>query len=63
MGQEIETTSFTDADSREFAKHLREETDLLVQWEREGKISGSPRTAGFEMESSQPRCYEKMNSF
>ena len=50
MGQEIETTSFTDGDSRDFAKHLREETDLLVQWEKDGKISGSPRTAGFELE-------------
>lgn len=50
MGQEIETTSFTDADSREFAEHLREETDLLMAWEKEGRISGSPRTAGFELE-------------
>jgi len=50
MGQEIETTNFTDADARMFAKHLREETDLLVQWEKDGKISGNPRTAGFELE-------------
>lgn len=51
MGQELESSAFKDADFNTFVERLRAETDLVEKWEREGKVSGSPVSAGFELEA------------
>ncbi len=50
MGEEIRTSSFTDADFELFKRSLKEETALLELWFKEKKFSAVPR-AGFELES------------
>jgi len=51
MGEELKTSSFSDADFAEFVRNLRAETDLVQAWERDGKLSEGPATAGFELEA------------
>ncbi|MDH5370252.1 MAG: glutamate-cysteine ligase family protein, partial [Gammaproteobacteria bacterium] len=51
MGEEIRTSSFTNADFERFKKSLKEETDLLESWFKEKKFSSVSNRAGFELES------------
>lgn len=51
MGQELETTSFSDADFDVFVRKLRAETDLIENWEQGGQLSQTPASAGFELEA------------
>lgn len=51
MGQELETSHFREEDYEAFTRKLKEETDLVEAWEREGNLSGAPVSAGFELES------------
>lgn len=51
MGEELKTSSFDDADFAEFVRRLRAETDLVQAWERDGKLSDGPVSAGFELEA------------
>lgn len=51
MGQEINTTTFTDADRHEFSARLRAETALLRDWfERQRFIAVETPTFGLEIE-------------
>ncbi len=51
MGQEIETTTFTDADRRAFGDRLRGETELLRRWfEEERFVQVEKPTFGLEIE-------------
>ena len=51
MGEEIRTSSFSDADFDRFKKALKEETAILESWFKEKKFSSLSNRAGFEMES------------
>lgn len=51
MGQELITSSFTDADFDRFVERLKSETDLLARWERDGCFAGGHPTGGFELEA------------
>lgn len=51
MGEELERSSFDDDDFREFVARMRSETDLLQQWERDGRFSRGPASSGFELEA------------
>jgi gamma-glutamyl:cysteine ligase YbdK (ATP-grasp superfamily) len=51
MGQEIEETQFTPQDFEEYARRLREETELLAEWFRSGVFSPRARMGGFELEA------------
>ena len=51
MGEEIRTSSFSDADFERFKKSLTEETALLESWFKEKKFSAHSACAGFELEA------------
>ena len=51
MGQELETSSFSEEDFDVFVRKLRTETDLIEAWERDGALSKAPASAGFELEA------------
>lgn len=51
MGQEIQQARFSDEAFAEFAARLRQETDLLVAWERDGCMRDSPARLGYELEA------------
>lgn len=51
MGEEIRSSSFSDADFDRFKKALKEETALLESWFKEKKFSPLSNRAGFEIES------------
>ena len=51
MGQELDRTDFHDEDYGVFVQKLQQETDLLEGWERDGKLSTAPTSAGFELEA------------
>lgn len=51
MGEEIRTSSFSDADFDHFKKSLTEETALLESWFKEKKFSAHSACAGFELEA------------
>ena len=51
MGEEIRTSSFSDADFDRFKKALKEETAILESWFKEKKFSSLSNRAGFEIES------------
>lgn len=51
MGEEIRTSSFSDADFDRFKKALTEETALLESWFKEKKFSAHSACAGFELEA------------
>lgn len=51
MGEEIRTSSFSDADFDRFKKSLKKETNLLETWFKEKKFPPAPARAGFELES------------
>ncbi len=51
MGEEIRTSSFSDADFDRFKKALKEETAILESWFKEKKFSPVSNRAGFELES------------
>ena len=51
MGQELETSNFSDEDFDVFVRKLRAETDLIEAWERGGELSKAPASAGFELEA------------
>lgn len=51
MGEELEKSSFCDDDFARFVRRMRAETDLVQTWERDGKFSGAPTSAGFELEA------------
>jgi hypothetical protein len=51
MGQEIDASRFTQDDFDTFGMRLREETDLLEDWLRDGAFASSHKVGGFEMEA------------
>jgi hypothetical protein len=51
MGQEIDASRFTQADFNRFGRHLREETELLETWFREGVFASTHKVGGFELEA------------
>ncbi|MFA5685573.1 MAG: glutamate-cysteine ligase family protein [Lysobacteraceae bacterium] len=51
MGQEIETSHFSDADFAAFDERLRAETALLHAWFRAAAFSGCGDVGGFELEA------------
>lgn len=51
MGEEIRTSSFSQADFDDFKKSLTEETALLKSWFQEKKFSSHSACAGFELEA------------
>jgi len=51
MGQEIDTSRFTQADFATFGRRLRRETELLESWFRDGVFASTPKFGGFELEA------------
>ena len=51
MGQEITTSSFSQGDFDEFARRLRQETDLLGQMLADNAFDTSDPVAGYELEA------------
>ena len=52
MGQEIGRSGFSEADFRRFRERLRDETELLGQWLREGRMAQQDATTiGLELEA------------
>ena len=51
MGEEIQTSSFSDSDFDRFKKKLEEETRLLESWFKEKKFSIGSNRAGYELEA------------
>lgn len=51
MGQDIESTSFTKEDFREFDRRLRDEGDLLEVWFKKGRFAEGDHTGGYELEA------------
>jgi len=51
MGQEIHTSRFTQADFETFQTRLRQETELLEGWFRDGVFASTPKVGGFELEA------------
>jgi len=51
MGEEIRTSSFSDADFARFKKSLIKETELLETWFKEKNFSSQTGCAGFELEA------------
>jgi gamma-glutamyl:cysteine ligase YbdK (ATP-grasp superfamily) len=51
MGQEIESSSFSQRDFDEFTVRLKTETELLGQWFAQRRFSSESRIAGFELEA------------
>lgn len=51
MGEEIPTTRFQPRDFENFSHRLREETELLRQWFRQGLFADDARVGGFEIEA------------
>ena len=49
MGEEIRTSSFSDADFDRFKKSLIKETEILESWFKEKKFSSFKSRAGFEL--------------
>ncbi|MEZ5536478.1 MAG: glutamate--cysteine ligase [Thiolinea sp.] len=50
MGQEISSEVFTDAERKEYAKRLQQETDLLLQQLADQHFANQSPVAGFEIE-------------
>ncbi|HDP89678.1 MAG TPA: glutamate--cysteine ligase [Thioalkalivibrio sp.] len=51
MGQEIDSSEFTQADFDAFRERLQRETQTLEGWGREGRLSHRGPVAGFEIEA------------
>jgi len=51
MGQEITDSHFKPGDFEAFAERLRQETELLSSWLKNGRFHGASNTGGFELES------------
>jgi len=51
MGQEIAATGWREEDFAIFVARLRAETDLVEQWEAEGRFASGPPHCGIELES------------
>jgi hypothetical protein len=51
MGQEIQSGRFNKHDFELFARHLRDETELLGRWFGEGRLSHQHGVGGFELEA------------
>ena len=51
MGQEIRTSEFSNHDFRTFSNRLREETDLLLEYFRQHRLSDNSGVGGFELEA------------
>ena len=51
MGQEIRTSHFTQADFETFGIRLRQETELLESWFRDGAFASTHKVGGFELET------------
>lgn len=49
MEQELDTTTFCDADYEAFVDCLQRETNLVQKWEADGTLSSGPATGGFEL--------------
>ncbi len=50
MGQEIDTTDFSEQDFHDYRQHLAAETSLLSDWFRDHKMSSQASVGGFELE-------------
>jgi hypothetical protein len=51
MGIEIESTNFSKADFQNFSARLKEETELLKSWWKNGQLAVEPPRMGFELEA------------
>ena len=51
MGQEIESSTFTQAELEQFKQQLEEETALLQRWFRDNRFAHDGYKAGFELEA------------
>ena len=51
MGQEIDSSTFTEEELSQFKLQLAEETALLQQWYRDNRFANSRYKAGFELEA------------
>ena len=51
MGQEIDSSTFTEEELSQFKLQLAEETALLQQWYRDNRFANSGYKAGFELEA------------
>jgi gamma-glutamyl:cysteine ligase YbdK (ATP-grasp superfamily) len=51
VGQEIDSVAFRPEDFRRFRQRLDQETGVLRQWFREGRLESGPLTAGLELEA------------
>ena len=51
MGSEIGSSHFSREDFSAFSRRLRDETELLKTWLREGRVSSEHPRAGFELEA------------
>jgi glutamate-cysteine ligase len=51
MGEEITKSQFTASDFERFSQRLREETQLLARWFRDGTFASQGKMAGFELEA------------
>lgn len=51
MGSEIEETRFSREDVAAFQERLRDETDLLGDWLRDGRLEDAPPRTGLELEA------------
>ena len=50
MGQETRRTHYSKQEERAFALHLKEETEVLKQWIKEGRFENAPKICGYEAE-------------
>ncbi|MCK5454672.1 MAG: glutamate--cysteine ligase, partial [Calditrichia bacterium] len=51
MGEEIDTSLFTELDFIEYKNRLRAETELLGEWFQQGRFVANKRMGGYELES------------
>ena len=51
MGQEIDSSHFTEQDFQQFGVRLQQETALLERWFRESRFAAGPGIGGFELEA------------
>ena len=51
MGREIDRDAFTREEFAEFQRRLRDETELLRTWVRDGRLAGSQPRLGLELEA------------
>lgn len=56
MGQEIDTSLFSDQDFAEYKHRLKTETEMLAEWFKQGRFVADQRMGGYELESWLVDC-------